>query len=813
MGSRQYEVPVEKLRWECDPNQFGFECTDEITPLEEFIGQDRAIKAIEFGLAVDKPGYNIFVTGLTGTGRTSAIKAHLQKVVAAREAEGVRYHPEDWCYLYSLRYPDRPQVIRLPKGKGRSLREQVEGLLQTLKGEIAKAFSGEEYDKQRKAIMEESQGRQQQLFRRFQEEAAEKGFAVQFSPMGVVLVPLLQGRPATQAEYMALDESTKETFQERRGKLTRRVEETMEEAHVLERETAERMGALDRKIGQFAVARPFDELLRQYKSYPEVARYLEELRAYTLDNIDQFKEQEGQPPASFGLPGTRLPRERDPFLAFKVNVFVDNSETEGPAIVLEPNPTYSKMFGMIERRPIMGAYFTDHTMLKPGAVSLANGGYLVLNARDVLINPGVWEGLKRVIKNKSLQLEDPFEQFGLVAPHGLRPQPIPTDVKVVVTGDRALYQLLSIYDEDFWEIFKVKADFDSQIERNHENTEAYAAFICACCKNERLLPFHRTGVAKVVEYGSRLVADQGRISSRFGQIKDLLIEADYWARKSSSPLVRAEHVKKALEEKVFRSNLVEQRLRELIQEGTIIVDTEGAVAGQVNGLAVLDLGDLSFGKPSRITARVFMGRRGVINIERESQLSGRIHDKGVLILSGYLGWKYAQDKPLSLSASVCFEQSYEGVEGDSASSTELYAILSSLSGLPINQSIAVTGSVNQKGEVQPIGGVNEKVEGFFDLCKAKGLTGQQGVIIPHQNVKNLMLREEVVGAVKGGQFHIYAVKTIDEGIEILTGHGAGERREDGSYPKGSVNYLVDQRLRELAEGLKGFYGESRAGEG
>jgi predicted ATP-dependent protease len=437
---------------------------------------------------------------------------------------------------------------------------------------------------------------------------------------------------------------------------------------------------------------------------------------------------------------------------------------------------------------------------------LANGGYLILNIRDVLLNPGVWEGLKRVIRTKEVRVEDPMEQFSFFTPQGMRPQPMPVEIKIVVMGDDNLYQLLSAYDEDFWEMFKVKADFDFQVELTDENIKAYACFIRMCCDNDKLLSFDRSGVAKVIEFASRAVSDQEKLSTRFGQLKDLLIEADYWAKDSQSQMIRGEHVEKAIREKIHRLDLVAERILKLMVEGTLMVDVEGSVAGQVNGLSVYDLGTFSFGRPSRITAKTFLGRRGVINIERESHLSGRIHDKGVLILSGYLGWRYAQDKPLSLSASLCFEQSYAGIEGDSASSTELYAIISSLSDLPIRQDIAVTGSVNQKGEIQPIGGVNQKIEGFYDVCKAKGLTGEQGVLIPHQNIRNLVLREDVVKAVQDDHFHIYSVKTIDEGIEILTGITAGEKRADGSFPEDTVNHSVDQRLRELARDAKEHFG-------
>ena len=425
------------------------------------------------------------------------------------------------------------------------------------------------------------------------------------------------------------------------------------------------------------------------------------------------------------------------------------------------------------------------------------------------MNPGVWPALKRAIRNKEVRIEDPFEQYGFIAPQGLRPEPMPIKIKVILTGDPMLYQLLSIYDEDFWEIFKVKADFDSEIEKTKDNMMAYAAFLSGCCDECEAKHFDPSGVAKIIEYSARMVADQERLSSRFAQIKDWIQEASYWTIKDNAKYISAHHVQKAMDERLFRHNLIDERIRDLINRGTIMIDTRGEVIGQVNGLSVYSLGDISFGKPSRITAKTFMGRGGVINIERESQLSGPIHNKGVMILSGYLGWKYAQDKPLSLSASLCFEQSYEGVEGDSASSAELYAIISSLSELPIRQNIAVTGSVNQKGEIQPIGGVNQKIEGFFKICQAKGLSGDQGVLIPHQNLRNLMLQEEVVEAVKQGQFHIYSAKTIDEGIEILIGAPAGKKHKDGTYPKTTVNYLIDKRLKDMAKQLKNFYTEEK----
>ena len=598
----------------------------------------------------------------------------------------------------------------------------------------------------------------------------------------------------------------------------------MERLRAIEKDTQDKVRAVDRNIGEmrlsdiFRMVNTLNTLREGAEQLPDLFNYLAALKEYTLNNQSLFTGGGGQPAVTplgpmGGIPtqaGLQMPSttQRDPFLPFEINVLVDNADTQAAPIIIESNPNWGNLFGRIERRAFMGAYFSDHTMLKAGSIHHANGGYVVLNARDLLMNPGVWEGLKRTIRDKETRLEDPAVQFGLMAPQGLRPQAMSWDAKAIVMGDEAIYRLLSTSDqEDFWEMFKVKAEFDSQIDLTPESVADYCAFICGTCQSERLHHCDRSGVARVVEYGARLVADQTKLSSRFGQIQDLLIEADYWCRKDSAPRITGEHVKKALSEKIHRLNLVEEKMRRLIAEGTIMVDVEGEVAGQVNGLAVYDLGDFSFGRPSRITVRTFAGRRGVINIEREAQLSGRIHNKGVLILSGYLGWKFAQDKPLSLSASLSFEQSYEGVDGDSASSTELYAILSSLAELPIKQGMAVTGSVNQKGEIQPIGGVTQKVEGFYDVCRVVGLTGDQGVMVPHQNIKNLMLRDDVVDAVKEGVFHIYSVKSVDEGIEILTNVPAGERQPDGFYPEGTVNYLVEKRLGELAESLKGFYAE------
>jgi lon-related putative ATP-dependent protease len=799
INPEKYSVPVEKLRWICPEDILKFTCTADIQPLRDFIGQDRAIDAINFGLSLERAGYNLFLTGLTGTGKAATVKARLKRFIDEKEAEGIKYQPYDWCYVYNFSEPDQPRILRLPQGLGKAFHNHMETLLRRLKEEIPKTFGSEQYNKRKQDIMEEHQRRYQEAMDELESGARTKSLMVQLSPTGAVVVPLVEGKPLSREDFLSLPEHERDAIEAKRLEMMRKVEETYAKFRELEKEIGEKMKEIDLKAGEFAISHPFEEMFITYREYPETLKFLEEAKKYTLSKLDLFQ----QVSPDLQAPGFPVV-QGDPFIAYKVNVFVDNSSTVGPPIIFEPNPNWFNIFGKIERKAFMGTYVSDHTMIKSGAVQLANGGYLLLNIRDVLLNAGVWEGLKRVIKTKEIRVEDPWEHVGFIAPQGMKTQPMPVDFKIIVMGDDSIYQLLTMYDEDFWEMFKVKADFDSQMDRTDDNVRAYACFISLCCNDEQLLPFDRSGVAKLIEYAARSAGDQEKLSARFGPVKDLIIESDHWARGSQSQMIKGEHVEKAIREKIHRLDLIAERMRQMISEGTIMVDVDGAVVGQVNGLSVYDLGIFSFGRPNRITAKTFLGRRGVINIERESQLSGRIHDKGVLILSGYLGWKYAQDKPLSLSASICFEQSYSGVEGDSASSTELYAILSSLSELPISQSIAVTGSVNQKGEVQPIGGVNHKIEGFFDVCKEKGLTGEQGVMIPHLNMRHLMLREDVVQAIKEGKFSIYAVKTIDEGIEILTGVPAGERHADSTYPEGTVNHLVDKRLRDYAKKLKGY---------
>jgi lon-related putative ATP-dependent protease len=805
----KYEIAVNELNWRCDLSLLPFTCTADMTPLEDFIGQERAMRAIEFGLGVNKPGFNIFVTGLTGTGKTSIIKAFLNKVTGKQAAPAEdAAQPEDWCYIYNFTDPDRPRTLRIRRGWGKILKADMEQLVQYLQREAKKMFESDEFSGQRQGMIEQLQKRQQEMMEALMAEASAGGFVLRMTPSGIVLLPTKDAKPMQETEFLALTAGERKGLEEKRAEIEKRVEETLREGKKLEREISERLEGLEKQSGEYLVRMPFADLKEKYAAHPGVPNYLDDTRAHVLKNLQKFRG--GEAPAT---PMQMTAEPSDPFLPYRVNVFVDNSGTQGPPIVVETNPNYHNLFGVVEKKPILGGYITDFTLIKAGSISRANGGYLVLYDRDVLANAGVWEALQRVIKNRELRIEEPATFFGWAPPQGLRPEPIPTDTKVIMIGDPYLYRTLAAVDPDFRETFKVKADFNFEADRSPENITAFACFISDYCNREKLRHFEVSGVARVIEDCARRVEDQHKLSTRFSDMADLLIECDYWAGREGAELITAKHVERAIVEKTFRLNLIEKRLQELIDEGTVLVDVDGGAVGQVNGLAVYQLGDFSFGKPSRITVKTFMGRGGIVNIERESKLSGKSHDKGVLILAGYLGSKFAQQRPLSVSASVCFEQSYDGVDGDSASSTELYAILSSLAELPIKQGIAVTGSVNQNGEVQAIGGINQKIEGFFDVCRLKGLTGAQGVLMPRSNLRNLMLRADVIEAVSQGKFHIHAVSNVNEGIEVLTGVAAGERGAEEHYPENSVNGLVEKKLAQYAEQQKQFAAaDKRAGE-
>jgi lon-related putative ATP-dependent protease len=802
------EVPVEKLRWRCPPESLPFETTKEVPACMEIIGQERALKAIRLGLEMDSLGYNIFIVGLVGTGRNTTIKCLLEEIDKAGKI------PDDLCYMNNFKDPDQPRCICLPAGQGKAFKKDMDDLIESFKKNIPLVFESEEYQKQRRELVEKHRDREKGMVKDFESRAKKEGFTVVQVQVGPFtrpdVVPMVAGNamPLDQLENLVdQGQFPRENFENLKGKysqLSAEMEQILKETRKVEKTIQDELAALDKSAISHLVEGRIGDIREKYKQ-PKIHAYLDEVKDSILENPSRFQPKPEAP--QLPIPGLTLPTPVDTFIEFQVNVLVDNAEIKGAPVIIETSPTYRNLFGTIERSWGMGGIGkTDFTKIRGGSFLRANGGYLVLNAIDVLIEPGVWLALKRTMRNRSMEMQS-FDPFYLFASSALKPEPIEVKVKVVMIGDAYLYETLYWVDEDFKKVFKIKADFDTVMERKNETQLQYASFIQKICHDENLLPFDRSGVAAVIEYGVRLAGRQKKLSTEFHRITDILREASYWAKKDKSDTVMEKHVDQAIAEKIYRKKMVEDKIQEMIDDGMILIDSDGAAVGQVNGLSVYDLGEYAFGKPSRITAKTSMGKSGIINIEREAELSGRTHNKGVLILGGYLRGKYAQDKPLTLTASLAFEQSYGGVDGDSASSTEVYAILSSLSGLPLRQDLAVTGSVNQNGEIQPIGGVNQKIEGFFGVCQNRGLTGKQGVMIPHQNVGDLMLHKDVVEAVAAGKFHIYPVRNIDQGVEILTGVPAGEKSKNGAYPAGTVNYLVDQRLQDLAKRMKEFGAE------
>ncbi|HHX73323.1 MAG TPA: AAA family ATPase [Firmicutes bacterium] len=773
----------EELRLNCDPAQFEFETTETLAPLEGIIGQERAVRAMEFGLKIKRHGYNIFMTGQTGTGKNSYAQTLVSEIAAGEEV------PLDWCYVYNFADPGHPKALCLPSGQGSVFVREMEELVEALKLEIPKAFDADDYERQKAEIFRRFQEKRAQLLEQVAQMAEEQGFILKRASTGFVSVPLVDGREINNEEYENLPEDVKEKLDRKSSELQLSALKIMRQVQAAEKEMKERIKELENRIGLFAVGYLIDELMERYAGYPDVADYLRAVSKDVLENLDDFRTGQAEE-----MPFPWLKRREDPGYKYRVNLVVDNKDTRGAPVIIENNPTYYNLIGRVEYENKLGMVTTDYTMIKAGSLLKANGGYLILQARDVLANPGAWDGLKRVLKTREVVMENLGEQSGLLAMSTLRPQAIPINVKVILVGSPELYQLLYDLDEDFSKLFKIKADFDTEMDAGREKMSQMASFIASHAEKEGVRHFDRTGVARLVEYSARLADHQQKLSTRFNEIVEIIYEADAWAALEGRRLISGSHVQKAVAEKIYRSDKYEEKMLEQLSDGTHLLDLDGAKVGQINGLSVLNSGDYIFGRPSRITAVTYLGREGIINIERETKMSGRIHDKGLLTLSGYLAARFAQKFPLSLSASITFEQLYSGIDGDSASSAELYAILSSLSGLPLRQDIAVTGSVNQFGEIQPIGGVTYKVEGFYKACKLRGLTGKQGVMIPVQNIKHLNLNDEVVEAVKAGQFHLYPVATVEEGIEILTGVSAGEADAEGIYPPDTVFGRVAARL-------------------
>jgi lon-related putative ATP-dependent protease len=803
------DIPVEKLRWRLDPATFPFATTDELEPLKTIIGQDRGVEAFGFGMGMNKPGYNVFVTGTANTGRMATVKKLLEEI---SKKDGKI--PDDLCYVNSFKEPEAPVLLRLEAGVGRKFKKDVRDFVDTLKKQVPQLFESQEYLNRKKEIMVEYENKGKGFFKDLDKKVREEGFALVDIQIGQIkrpeVMPLVDGNPTHIDQLEAMVEKGRfpkdefEILKEKQKKLREEIDQIFLELRDLQKEVQETIEKMDRIMFMKLSTEIAAPIKGKYQR-KEVDKFLTDMLDDMADHMQVFasQPQQAMPGLPFAVP------EGDSFQPYQVNLLVDNAEQKGPPLMIESYPTYKNLFGSIERIvDRSGVWRTDFSKIKAGSFIKANGGYLVLNLLDALIEPGVWPALKRALKTKKMELQtyDPFYLFTTTV---LKPEPIDMDIKVVVVSDEYIYSLLHFYDEDVKKIFKVRADFDASMNKTDQSIRQFAEFIKRKTEEDKLKPFDPTAVAALVEEAVRMTGRQEKISTSFPILTDLVREADYWAGEDHQEVIQERHVDKAIETRIYRSNLIEEKIQEMIDRGTILIDVDGEVVGQVNGLAVYSLGDYMFGKPSRITASTSMGRAGIINIEREAELSGSTHSKGMLILGGYLRKKYAQDKPLTISASIAFEQSYGGVDGDSASSTEIYALLSSLSGVPIRQYIAVTGSVNQKGEVQAIGGVNQKIEGFFDCCRVKGLTGKQGVMIPESNVQDLMVRKDVIDAVKKGKFHLYAVKSIDEGIEILTGKEAGEMKPDGTYPKGTINALVNERLKSLAEGLKEFAEEEK----
>ena len=794
------KLTAEEVRRVCIPDSLGFESTESLAPVQTIIGQSRALQALQFGLGMQNSGFNIYAAGLPGTGKMTAIVAFLERVAQEKDV------PPDWCYVHNFQDPYSPKALRLKAGLGAQLQKDMKRLIETAKVDIRKAFESEDYLKRRDAAARIFNEKREKVFNELNQVAHDKGFAIQMSPMGILLIPIVKGEPLTDQEMLRLSPEQKEEIAKRREDTRMQLNEAMVQMRNWEREAGEEIEKTDEEVVRFVLGVPTRELTDKYSDNPDVIEYLKAVQADIIENRNLLRSPQG---AEEGSSSAQLAAAKA-FRKYEVNVLVDNSHLTGAPVVIETNPTFNNLTGRLEKEAHFGAITSDFTMIRAGSMHRANGGYLVIRTQDILRNLMSWESLKRTLGEQKIIIEELAERFGFVTIKHIQPEPIPVNIKVVLIGENLYYYLLYNLDREFPELFKVKADFDSRMDLNAENLKLYNSTLCAVCGKENLRHLDKMAVAKIIEHSSRLAEDQQKLSTRFAEIADVIREANYWAgmdRKDRKDLISGDDISKAIEQKVYRSNLIQERVGEMIQRGILKVGTEEEVAGQVNSLSVIDLGDLSFARPSRITASVAAGREGLIDIEREAKLGGPIHTKGVLILSGLMAERYATNSPLSLAARLVFEQSYAEVEGDSASSAELYALLSALAGVPIKQGIAVTGSINQKGEVQAIGGVNQKIEGFFDVCKAKGLTGGQGVMIPQSNVHNLMLREDVVEAIGRGEFNLYSVDNVDEGIELLTGIKAGRRLKDGRFEKNSINRRVQDRLEQLAKGMKEFMRE------
>ncbi len=802
MPEKVQGLPPQELRAHFDDDLLSFDTTASLeAPADRVVGQERAIDAIKFGMGMKDPGYNIFIAGPAKAGLTYIAKTYIED--QARQEST----PPDWCYVFNFKEQDKPKGMEISAGTGKLLKKDMNDFISTLQAKIPEVFDSDDYRAKEGEVHQAFEKQRREYIDELSQEARDQGFILQFSQVGMVIIPAnKEGEPMTQEDLRHLSEEERQVLRTKSDELHERMKETIKKIREAENEFKEKHTKLDNEIALFVVGQLMDSYEEKYKDDQQVLGYLKEVQEDILENIDDFKKKpdaQQQMPGQPGVPFAVPPKEVN-LRKYDVNVLIDNSETKGAPVVIESNPAYPNLFGSIERQAWFGALFTDHTMIKPGSLHKANGGYLVMKALDLLKWYISYEALKRALRDKEIRIEDLGELYGIFSTRTIRPEPIPLTVKIVLTGDPYIYQLLYSLDDRFQKLFKVKAHMDDQMDRKSEKVLECSRMIARYCSDNNIKHLDKTGVARVLEYSVELTEDRDKLTLELGTIADLIRESNYFAGLAGSELIQRKHVDEAIKKRIYRSNLIEERVKEIMEKDIIWVETAGEKVGQVNGLAVLMAGDHVFGKPNRITATVSVGRAGMVSIDRESKMSGATHTKGLMILSSLFRERFAQNKPIAFSASVCFEQSYGMIDGDSASSTEYYVLVSAISGVPLKQGIAVTGSVSQKGEVQPIGGVNYKIKGFFDICKAKGLNGEQGVMIPQKNIRNLMLDQEVVDAVAEGKFHIWPVTTVEEGLKILTGMDAGELKDDGTYPGDSIYGKVDGRLKEISDIVRKF---------
>ena len=784
------ELNYKNLKISCDPSIFKFKTTEELDNIETGIGQERGIKALEFGLNVDINGYNLYLEGPAGVGKTMYTKHYLDKISKKQKT------PCDWCYIYNFENPNEPIALPLHAGQGKEFKEQMEVFIKDIKNDLKNTFNNEDFEKEKALIAQTYEEKREALMVKLNKKSEKYGFQVKSAQNGIYMMPIINGKAIEQEEFEKLDDETKQNFEDNSSIVQEQILQVISEIKNIEQESQKKLSEWQSNVALLTINAHINYIRSKFKRNKKISTFLENIKKDILKNIDYFLAEPQNETQQ--MPGPR-PEPPKPWENYRVNLFIDNSAQEGAPVIMDSNYSYHNIFGQLEYENYYGSLKTDYTMLKPGLLHKANGGYIIFQAHDLIENAVCYEGLKKALRQKQLLIENTADPRSPMVMVSLKPEPIPLDLKVIIVGDEQIYQTLLAVDYDFRKLFKIKVEFEDSSDNTEENMNKLARFIHGFCEQEQLPHLDPSAVAKIMEYSSRLADNQDKLSTRFNDLAQIIGEAATWAKMKKSKIVTAEFVDMALSERANRIKKYDSMYTEMIKENTLLIDTTGAKVGQINGLTIMNIGDYMFGKPVKITATTYTGKNGVINIEREVDLSGSTHSKGVYILSGYLGEKFAQDIPLSLTASICFEQLYNGVDGDSASSTELYAILSSLSGVPINQSFAVTGSVNQKGEIQPIGGVNEKIEGFFQICKMRGLDGTHSVMIPIQNQKNLNLSNEVVDAVKNGLFHIYAISTIDEGIELLTGVPAGKKDSNGNFPAGTINYLAYEKLKKYAD--------------